>query len=173
MQSFLLKDTWIHQLQQPQIIFDSVTDSSLTSHLKPPCTSSMSPEDRLIMNCPPSKRAQNVRFDLSSKLPSTSRSYLTEARERLGGKLGQSPQSFQISGDRLVSSTNRKYRQQIISPPLPFQHQQQHSYVGQYYAPEEAPPVDYLKDNDDGELQKPSLICNHGLSTNRTRRQTI
>ncbi len=170
MQSFLFKDTWIHQRQQPQIIFDSVTDSSLTSHLKPPCTSSISPEYRQIINRSPSNEVQNVRFDLSSKLPSTPRSYLSEAR-------GRPPQSFQISGDRLVSSTNQKYRQQILSSPLPFQHhhhqQKQHNYVDQYYAPEEAPPVDYLKDNDDGELQKPSLICDHGLSTNRTRRQSI
>ena len=138
----------------------------------------MSLEHRQIINRSPSNEVQNVRFDLSSKLPSTSRSYLNEARERLGGnKRERSPQSFQISVDRPVSSTNQQYlRQQTLSPPLPFQHhhhQQQHNYVGQYYAPEEEPPVDYLKDNDDSELQKPSLICNRGLSTNRTHRQII
>jgi len=108
---------------------------------------------------PPAK-VQNVRFDPSS----TPRSYLNEARERLAGKKrGRSPQAFQQSVDRLVSSTNQKYlQQQILSPPIPFQHQQQ-NYISQYYAQEEdEPPIDYPMDSDDDELIKRPYIYNRG-----------
>jgi len=112
---------------------------------------------------PPSK-TPNVRFDPSS----TPRSYLTEARQRLAGKQrGRSPQAFQQSVDRLVSSTNQKYRQQLLSPPVPFQ--QQHDYVSQYYAQEEEPPIDYPMDSDDDEQQqKRPPLYDRGLNTNGT-----
>jgi len=117
-----------------------------------------------IRRSPPTK-AQNVRFD-----PSTSRSYLNEARERLAvKKRGRSPQAFQQSVDRLVSSTNQKYLQpQILSPPIPFQ-QQQENYISQYYAQEEEPPIDYPMDSDDDEQQqKRPTIYDRGLNTNGT-----
>jgi hypothetical protein len=119
---------------------------------------------------PPAK-VQNVRFDPSS----TPRSYLNEARERLAGKKrGRSPQAFQQSVDRLVSSTNQKYlQQQILSPPMPFPHQQQ-NYISQYYAQEEdEPPIDYPIDSDDDEQIKRSYIYNRGLNTNRTHTQIM
>jgi hypothetical protein len=118
----------------------------------------------------PPNKVQNVRFDPSS----TPRSYLTEARERLAGKKrGRSPQAFQQSVDRLVSSTNQKYlQQQILSPPLSFQ-QQQHDYVSQYYAQEEEPPIDYPMDEDDDDQQKRSYLYNRGLNTNRTHGQIM
>jgi hypothetical protein len=119
---------------------------------------------------PPAK-VQNVRFDPSSN----PRSYLNEARERLAGKKrGRSPQAFQQSVDRLVSSTNQKYlQQQILSPPMPFPHQQQ-NYISQYYAQEEdEPPIDYPIDSDDDEQIKRSYIYNRGLNTNRTHTQIM
>lgn len=121
-----------------------------------------------IRRSPPNK-VQNVRFDPSS-MP---RSYLSEARERLAGKKrGRSPQAFQQSVDRLVSSTNQKYlQQQILSPPLSFQ--QQHEYVSQYYAQEE-PPIDYPIDSDDDEQQHKRLsLYSRGLNTNRTHTQIM
>ncbi len=171
------------------MVFDSATDSSPTSQLKRPRTSSMSPEPRsitkrspirmdtvtstngslsTIRRSPPTK-AQNVRFD-----PSTSRSYLNEARERLAvKKRGRSPQAFQQSVDRLVSSTNQKYLQpQILSPPIPFQ-QQQENYISQYYAQEEEPPIDYPMDSDDEEPFKRPYLYNRGLNTNRTHTQIM
>ncbi|CAF4705856.1 unnamed protein product, partial [Rotaria sp. Silwood1] len=183
------EDAWIHQRQQPQIVFDSITDLSPSSQLKRPRTSSTSPEHRqttkrspvrmdtitstngslsTLRRSPPNK-IQNVRFDPSS----TQRSYLDEARERLAGKKrGRSPQAFQQSVDRLVSSTNQKYlqQQQILSPPIPFQ--QQHDYISQYYAQEE-PPIDYPMDSDDDEQQKRPFIYNRGLNTNRTHTQIM
>jgi len=124
-----------------------------------------------IRQSPPTK-VQNVRFDPSS----TPRSYLNEARERLAGKKrGRSPQSFQQSVDRLVSSTNQKYRQQqILSPPIPFQQAHQHDYVSQYYAQEEdEPPIDYPMDSDDDEQLKRSYMYNRGLNTNRAHTQIM
>jgi hypothetical protein len=121
-----------------------------------------------IKRSPPNK-AQNVRFDPST----TPSSFLNEARERLAGKKrGRSPQAFQQSVDRLVSSTNQKYPQsQILSPPIPFQ---QHEYVSQYYAHEEEPPIDYPMDSDDDEQQqKRSFSYNRGLNTNRTHTQIM
>ncbi|CAF1311454.1 unnamed protein product, partial [Adineta steineri] len=186
------EDTWIHQRQQPHIIFDSVTDSSPSSQLKRPRTSSRSPEYRhlpkhsptrmdtvtstngslsTLRRSPPNKM-QNVRFDSSS----TPRSYLNEARERLAGKKrGRSPQAFQQSVERLVSSTNEKYRQQqLLSPPISFQHPQQHHYISQYYAQEEEPPIDYTMDSDDEDQQKRSFIYNRGgLNTNRAHTQIM
>jgi hypothetical protein len=122
-----------------------------------------------LQRSPPTK-IQNVRFDSSS----TPRSYLNEARERLAGKKrGRSPQAFQQSVDRLVSSTNQKYlQQQILSPPFPFQ-QQQHDYISQYYAQEEEPPIDYPMDSDDDEQLKRSYIYNRSLITNRTHTQIM
>lgn len=121
---------------------------------------------------PPTK-VQNVRFDSSS----TPRSYLNEARERLAGKQrGRSPQAFQQSVNRLVKSTNQKIlQQQILSPPLSFQHQPQHDYISQYYAQEEdEPPVDYPMDSDDDdEPLKRSYLYNRGLNTNRTHTQIM
>ncbi|CAF3643377.1 unnamed protein product [Rotaria sordida] len=182
------EDAWIKQRQQPQIIFDSTTDLSPSSQLKRPRTSSTSPEHRQTMKRSPTRmdtitstngslstlrrspptKIQNVRFDPSS----TPRSYLDEARERLAGKKrGRSPQAFQQSVDRLVSSTNQKYlQQQILSPPISFQ--QQDYYISQYYAQEE-PPIDYPMDSDDDEPQKRSLIYHRGLNTNRTHTQIM
>ena len=132
-----------------------------------------------IRRSPPNK-VQNVRFDPSSTLSSgnagTPRSYLSEARERLAGKKrGQSPQAFQKSVDRLVSSTNQKYlQQQILSPPVPFQ-QPSFDYVSQYYVQDE-PPVDYLVDSDDEDhpqRRSSSTIYARGLNTNRTHNQIM
>ncbi|CAF5141431.1 unnamed protein product, partial [Rotaria magnacalcarata] len=116
----------------------------------------------------PPNKVQNVRFDPST----TSRSYLDEARERLAGrKRGRSPQAFQQSVDRLVSSTNQKYLQQpIFSPTIS---SQQKPYVSQYYAQEE-PPIDYPIDSDDDEpQQKRSPFYSRGLNTNRTHTQIM
>lgn len=121
----------------------------------------------------PPNKVQNVRFDPTS----TQRSYLNEARERLAGKKrGQSPQAFQKSVDRLVSSTQPKYRQQqIFSPPLPFQQQQTTDYVSQYYANQDEPPIDYPMDSDDEEAddlrKQASNIYNRDL--NRTHDQIM
>jgi hypothetical protein len=151
--------------------------------LKRPRTTSTSPEHRQLAKRSPTRvdtvtstngslstlrrsppnKVQNVRFDPSS----TPRSYLTEARERLAGKKrGRSPQAFQQSIDRLVSSTNQKYlQQQIVSPSF---QQHQHDYVSQYYAQEEEPPIDYPMDDDDDEQHKRSFLYNRNLNTNRT-----
>ncbi|CAM2717941.1 unnamed protein product [Rotaria socialis] len=182
------QDSWIEQRQQPHIVFDSITDLPPNAQLKRSRTSSTSPEHRhptkrsptrmdtitstngslsTLRRSPPNK-VQNVRFDPST----TSRSYLDEARERLAGrKRGRSPQAFQQSVDRLVSSTNQKYlHQQIFSPPISSQHK---PYVSQYYAQEE-PPIDYPIDSDEDEpQQKRSPFYSRGLNTNRTHTQIM
>ncbi|CAF1020163.1 unnamed protein product [Adineta steineri] len=118
----------------------------------------------------PPNKMQNVRFDSLS----TPRSYLNEARERLAGKnRGRSPQAFQQSVERLVSSTNEKYRQQqLLLPPISFQHPQQHNYISQHYAQEEEPPIDYVMDSDDKDQQK-RPVSSRDLNTNRARTQII
>ncbi|CAF1636867.1 unnamed protein product, partial [Adineta ricciae] len=188
------EDAWLEQRQQPHIIFDSITDSSPNSQLKRPRTSSTSPERRRISKHSPTRmdtvtstngslstlrrspptKVQNVRFDPTS----TQKSYLSEAKERLAiKKRGRSPQALQQSVDRLVSSTNQKYRQQqIFSPPVPFQSsQQQHqSYISQYYAQEEEePPIDYPMDSDDDEPQKRSTLYNRGLNANSAHERIL
>ncbi|CAF0904241.1 unnamed protein product [Didymodactylos carnosus] len=83
----------------------------------------------------PVTRVQVVRFDSTAVTSPTSRSYLDEARERLATKRrGQSPQSFNKSLDRFVSTTNQKLKQRrlqqdrqqqrILTPPTQFQHPQ-------------------------------------------------
>ncbi|UJR36709.1 hypothetical protein I4U23_029426 [Adineta vaga] len=185
------EDAWLEQRQQPHIIFDSTIDSTSTSQLKRPRTSSMSPERRRISKYSPTRmdtvtstngslstlrrsppnKIQNVRFDPSS----TQRSYLNEAKERLAiKKRGRSPQAFQQSVDRFALLTEQKYRrQQILSPPIPFQQAQAHSYISQYYAQEEEPPIDYPMDSDDDEPQRRPTIYNRSLNTNSTHNRIL
>lgn len=122
-----------------------------------------------IRRSPPMK-AQNVRFESSS----TPRSYLNEARERLAGKKrGRSPQAFQQSVDRLVTSVNEKQRQQqILSPPIPSQRQ---DYISQYYAreEEEEPPIDYPMDSDEDESSKPSFHYQRESRMNDTHKRIM
>ena len=194
-------DSWPYQRHQPNVVFDSATDISPAAQLKRPRTSSASPDRRQGTKRSPTRmdtvtstngslsnirrsplnKVQNVRFDPSSTLSNsnagTPRSYLSEARERLAVKRrGQSPQAFQKSVDRLVSSTNQKYlHQQILSPPVPF-HQPSFDYVSQYYAQEEEPPIDYLMDSDDDEhpqRRSSSTPYARGLNTNRTHTQIM
>lgn len=117
-------------------------------------------------------KAQNVRFEPSG----TPRSYLSEARERLAGKKrGRSPQAFQQSVDRLVTSVNEKHRQQqLLSPPIP---SQQRDYVSQYYAreeeEEEEPPIDYPMDSDEDEQSKHSYPYQRESKMNDTHKRIM
>jgi hypothetical protein len=109
------------------------------------------------------KRSPTVHFEPSLLSPNA-RSYLDAARERLSGRRGrQSPESFEKSVDRLVSSVNKKYgQQQSITPPST---STSSNYISQYYAKED----ERTFDSDDEQQQKYS----HNLKINRTHTQIM
>jgi len=108
------------------------------------------------------QRSPNVHFESSSSLSTTARSYLNEARDRLSGKrVSQSPESFEKSVDRLVSSVNKKYgHQQMISPST----SSSLNYISQYYAKEDERSIE----SDDDHYKH-----YYNLNINRTHTQIM
>ncbi|CAF1006180.1 unnamed protein product [Adineta steineri] len=97
------------------------------------------------------------------------RSYLNEARERLSVKRSiQSPESLEKSVDRLVSSVNKKYRQQQQSQIPSTSTTTSLSYISQYYAKEEEP-----FNNDSIEYDNEQQRLYSSLNTNRIHTQIM
>lgn len=180
---FVYLDTRYYSHQVGPSNVNGSSDMMYTGSMKRGRTSSRSPEPTRIdtitstngsisniRRSPPNK-IQNVRFDPTSTglndNATTPRSYLTEARERLAStKRGQSPQAFQRSVDRLVSSTHQKYLQQNLSPQAS-SYSPSIDYVSQYYyANDGEPPVDYPMDSDEDEKRLSTINCNRGLYNN-------
>ncbi len=125
-------DTWRHRRQR---ISSSGVDTSLRARSISPeyrqstRTDTVTSTNGLLSMI---KRSPIVHFEPSLLSPSTP-SYLNEARERLSGKRArQSPESFEKSVDRLVSSVNKKYGQQQSTTSASTSSSS--NYISQYYA---------------------------------------
>jgi hypothetical protein len=159
--NFAFVDTWTYPHEQSQRTLDP---SLRTSSLSPERLQSARTDTVTSTNGSLSliQRTPTVRFE--SILSTTARSYLNEARELLSGKCdGQSPESFEKSVDRLVSSVNKKYGQQsqIISPSTT---SSSLNYISQYYAKEDEQSIET-----DDEQQKHY----YNLNINRTHTQIM
>ncbi|CAF1094059.1 unnamed protein product [Rotaria sordida] len=171
------QDTSTYQHEKSQRTLDGFSDSSLhTSSISPDFRQTKRLDTVTSTNGSLSKikrlrteKIPNVHFEPSS---TTVHSYLNEARDRLSVKrYDQSPESFEKSVDRLVSSVNKKYgqqqqQQQIISPS----NLSTLNYISQYYIKDDQTLIDYPLDIEIDDEQKKFY---YNLNTNRTHTQIM
>ena len=116
-----------------------------------------------------SSKANKAQFSRPPLSP-TPRSYLNQARDRLAVRQRDlSPESFDKSVDRLISSTHKKYRTQ--PQPNGSTSSSSLNYISQYYATKEEPTLDGPLDSggDDDDQQK----FYYSTNTNRTHKEIM
>jgi hypothetical protein len=162
---FLGIDSWTTLRQQSHIVFDSVTDlsarttTSSSKHRSPmrmdTVTSTSDPFSAPRRSS--TAKPGSVRFE-ALPTPTASRSYLTEARDRLAGKKRErSPESLEQSANKKAPSAESSL-----------------TYVSQYYAKRESSNTDqsFLSDNEEQHASAPH-ISYYNINTNRTHREIM